>query len=256
MSADTPQSNLSQPIGAGLSIDLASGLDIDAQQVDHLLIMKSFADDLELAATVNRLAPTQMEFKPGTIVLRLVLDTLSGQSSLYRLVEFFEGRDTAVLLGERVPASAFNDDTVGRVLDLLFETGTQRIFSELAMKALQRHGISTRTVHFDTISVSVYGEYRVHDEASPPPFQITEGYSKDHRPDLKQFLISALCVGDKIPIFGKNEDGNRSDKEINNTILTQISQHMAQFGVGEKAFIYIADSALVTPKNLKELSDG
>ena len=75
MSADTPQSNLSQPIGAGLSIDLASGLDIDAQQVDHLLIMKSFADDLELAATVNRLAPTQMEVKPGTIVLGLVLDT-------------------------------------------------------------------------------------------------------------------------------------------------------------------------------------
>lgn len=70
------------------------------------------------------------------------------------------------------------------------------------------------------------------------------------------FLISTLCVGDKIPIFSKNEDGKRSDKEINNTILTQISKHMAQFGAGEKAFIYIADSAPVTLKNLKELSDG
>jgi transposase len=101
----------------------------------------------------------------------------------------------------------------------------------------------------------VYGEYRV-DEASPSPFEIVAGYSKDHRPDLKQFLISTLCVGDKIPIFGKNEDGNRSDKEINNTILTQISEHMARFGVSDKAFIYIADSALVTPKNLKELGEG
>ena len=256
MSADTHKSNLSQPVGVGLSIEPAGGLDIDAQQVDHLLIMKSFADDLELAATVNRLAPTQMEVKPGTIVLGLVLDTLSRRSPLYRLVEFFEGRDTEVLLGERVPASVFTDDTVGRVLDLLFETGTQRVFSELAMKALQRHRISTRAVHFDTTSVSVYGEYRVEEQAPPPPFEITEGYSKDHRPDLKQFLISTLCVGDKIPIFGKNEDGNRSDKEINNTILTQISTHMAKFGVGEKAFIYIADSALVTPKNLQELSAG
>jgi transposase len=101
----------------------------------------------------------------------------------------------------------------------------------------------------------VYGEYRV-DEAAPPPFEIVEDYSKGHRPDLKQFLISTLCVGDKISIFGKNEDGNRSDKEINNTILSQISEHMARFGVSEKAFIYIADSALVTPKNLKELSEG
>ena len=31
---------------------------------------------------------------------------------------------------------------------------------------------------------------------------------------------------------------------------------MARFGVEEKAFIYIADSALVTPKNLEELSEG
>ena len=235
MSADTDKCNSSQPNGTAFSIDPSRGLDIDAQQVDHLLIMKSFADELDLVEMVNRLAPTQMSVKPGTIVLGLVLDTLSGRSPLYRLVEFFEGRDTEELLGERVPASVFNDDTVGRVLDLLFESGTQRIFSELAMKAVQKYGVSTRTVHFDTTSVSVHGEYRV-DEASPPPFKIVEGYSKDHRPDLKQFLISTLCVGDKIPIFGKNEDGNRSDK--------------ARFGVGEKAFVYIADSALVTPKNL------
>ena len=255
MSADTDKTNLNQPPCPGPSIDPRSSLDIDAQQVDHLLIVKAFADDLDLVETVNRLAPTQMEVKPGTIVLGLVLDTLTGRSPLYRLVEFFDGRDTELLLGERVPAGVFNDDTVGRVLDLLFEVGTQRIFSELAMKAVLKHEISTRAVHFDTTSVSVHGEYRV-DEASPPPFEIIEGYSKDHRPDLKQFLISTLCVGDKIPIFGKNEDGNRSDKAINNTILSQISEHMARFGVGEKAFIYIADSALVTPKNLNALSEG
>jgi len=123
------------------------------------------------------------------------------------------------------------------------------------MKAVIKHEISTRAVHFDTTSVSVYGDYRV-DEANPPPFVITEGYSKDHRPDLKQFLISTLCVGDKVPIFGKNEDGNRSDKQINNTILSRISEHMARFGVAEKAFIYVADSALVAPANLEQLGEG
>ena len=222
MSADTNKPESNQPPGSEPSIDPTSCLDIEAQQVDHLPIIKTFADDLDLVETVNRLVPTQMEVKPGIVVLGLVLDTLTGRSPLYRLVEFYEGRDTELLLGERVPASTFNDDTVGRVLDLLFETGTQQIFSELAMKAVRKNGISTRAVHFDTTSVSVHGEYRV-DEASSPPFEIVEGYSKDHRPDLKQFLISTLCVGDKIPIFGKNEDGNRSDKEINNSILSQIS---------------------------------
>jgi transposase len=217
--------------------------------------VKAFADDLDLVETVNRLAPSQMAVKPGLIVLGLVLDTLTGRSPLYRLVDFYEGRDTEILLGERLPASAFNDDNVGRVLDLLFEAGTQKIFSELAMNAVLKHGISTRAVHFDTTSVNVHGDYEV-DAANPPPFEITEGYSKDHRPDLKQFLISTLCVGDKIPIYGKNEDGNASDKEINNTLLSEISQHMARFGVDEKAFIYIADSALVSPGNMERLSLG
>jgi transposase len=255
MSADTDQPNLNQPPGPRPAFDPAGSLDIDAQQVDHLLIVKAFADDLDLVETINRLVPTQMGVKPGVIVLGLVLDTLTGRSPLYRLVDFFAGRDTEILLGERVPASAFNDDTVGRVLDLLFERGTQQIFSELAMKAVLKHEIATRAVHFDTTSVNVYGDYRV-DEANPPPFEITEGYSKDHRPDLKQFLISTLCVGDKIPIFGKNEDGNRSDKQINNTVLSRISEHMARFGVAEKAFIYIADSAVVAPANLEQLSAG
>ncbi len=255
MRTDTDKPNLNQPPGPLPSMDSAGSLDIDAERVDHLLIVKAFADDLDLVRTVNRLVPTQMEVKPGIILLGLVLDTLTGRSPLYRLVDFFEGRDTELLLGERVPVSVFNDDTVGRVLDLLFETGTQRIFSELAMKAVRKHEISTRAVHFDTTSVNVYGDYRA-DEANPPPFEITEGYSKDHRPDLKQFLLSTLCVGEKVPIFGKSEDGNRSDKHINNTILTQISAHMAQFGVGERAFIYIADSALVNPANLEHLSGG
>jgi transposase len=255
MSADTDKPELNQPPEARLSIAPAESLDIDAERVDHLLIVKAFASDLDLVGLVNRLVPTQMGIKPGIVVLGLVLDTLTGRSPLYRLAEFFEGRDTELLLGERVPAGAFTDDTVGRVLDLLFETGTQRIFSELSMTAVRKHEISTRAVHFDTTSVNVYGDYRV-DETNPPPFEITQGYSKDHRPDLKQFLISTLCVGDKVPIFGKNEDGNRSDKQINNTILTQISAHMAQFGVDEKAFIYIADSALVNPANMEILSEG
>jgi hypothetical protein len=127
---------------------------IDAQQVDHLLIIKAFADDLNLVETINGLVSTEMEVKPGPIVLGLVLDTLSGRTPLYRLVDFYEGRDTQLLLGEQVPTCMFNDDTVGRVLDLLYETGTQRIFSELSMRAVRNHQISTRAVHFDTTSVN------------------------------------------------------------------------------------------------------
>jgi transposase len=111
-------------------------------------------------------------------------------------------------------------------------------------------------VHFDTTSVSVFGAYTGQPQKENGlPYEITYGYSKDHRADLKQFLIALLCVERNVPIFGALEDGNGSDKTINNGILTAISSHMAQFGVLEGAFIYIADSALITDENLKAIGD-
>jgi hypothetical protein len=82
MSADTNKPESYQPPGSGPSIDPTGCLVIEAQQVDHLPIIKTFADDLDLVETVNRLVPTQMEVKPGIVVLGLVLDTLTGHSML------------------------------------------------------------------------------------------------------------------------------------------------------------------------------
>lgn len=98
----TNHPGLSRPSASGHPIDPAS-TDIDAERADHLVIVKAFADVVELVETINRLVPTQMAVKPGVTVLGLFLDTLTGRSPLYRLQEFFEGRDTELLLGECVP---------------------------------------------------------------------------------------------------------------------------------------------------------
>jgi transposase len=84
---------------------------------------------------------------------------------------------------------------------------------------------------------------------------MTDGHSQDHRADLKPFLISMVCVARNVPIFGSTEDGNGSDKRINNEILMAISSRLATFGLAEGAFIYIADSALFTEDNLKAIGD-
>ena len=106
-------------------------------------------------------------------------------------------------------------------------------------------------MHFDTTSISVFGDYDFID----PPFKITYGHSKDKRPDLKQFLISMLCVDRNIPILGRTEDGNASDKTLNNELLGGVSKHMAKHGIKPGAFVYVADSAFVTPGNLERAAD-
>ena len=109
-------------------------------------------------------------------------------------------------------------------------------------------------MHFDTTSRSVWGDYHFA-ETQDLPFQVTYGYSKDKRPDLKQFVLSTLCVDRAVPIWGKPEDGNASDKSLNTTLLAEIAQLLACHGVAPGAYIYIADAALVTADNLAALGD-
>jgi transposase len=63
------------------------------------------------------------------------------------------------------------------------------------------------------------------------PFQVTYGYRKDKRPDLKQVVLSTLCVERAVPIWGTSADGNASDTALKTTLLSEIAQLLAHHGV-------------------------
>jgi transposase len=68
-------------------------------------------------------------------------------------------------------------------------------------------------------------------------------------------VLSTLCVDRAVPIWGKPEDGNASDKTLNTTLLSELARLMAHHGVAPGAYIYIADAALVTEDKLAALGD-
>ena len=127
-----------------------------------------------------------------------------------------------------------------------------RLFSQIAQNAVGAFALGTACAHYDTTSISVFGDYDWPD----PPFHITYGHSKDKRPDLKQFLVEMFCVERDVPIIGATRDGNASDKRLNNELLGGISRHMARHGIDPGAFIYVADSALITRDNLMRAEDN
>lgn len=233
-------------------------IDVKAFTVGHLPIISAYARKIGLIDIINTLVPTQMEVDAGTVILGMVLDTLTGRSPLYKLNKFFENQDTELLLGKEVDPSKFSDHTVGRVLDRLYDHGTMKLFSEISMSALDQFNIDRRHVSFDTTSVSVQGDYILYSDKNDDSnvMNIVHGHSKDHRPDLKQFLVKMLCVDGTIPVFGQTENGNASDKTINNEILSSVSKYMAVNGIKKEGFIYIADSAMVTKKNLERIENG
>jgi transposase len=228
--------------------------DIEISQTNHLPVIAAFCRELRIDQIINRLVPTEMNLDAGTVVVGMILDTLSGRTPLYRLHEFFEHQDTELLFGSPISANAFNDDAVGRVLDRLHQAGTMKILTEISLGACERFALSTDHGHFDTTSVNVWGDYKDSSAGQEAP-HITYGYSKDKRADLKQFMISLLCVEGNIPLAGKVQDGNAADTELNNEELERLTSLINATGQDRKDFLYIADCKLVTKSNLELMGE-
>jgi transposase len=223
--------------------------EIDVFRVEFLPIVAAYARKLGLVEEIDRLLDCDMEVSPGKIVLAMILDALSGRSPLFRLKESFADKDVGLLLGEDVSVDKLTDHTLGRVLERLAKVGTNKILGAVAMRVIQAFSVDTSHVHQDTTSQSVYGDYLLYErEDHFEPFVITEGFSKDHRPDLKQLVHCLLCVDHGIPIYSKLHDGNESDKTINRNLIPEMVKRMRE--LGRTDFIYVADSALVTKENL------
>lgn len=145
-----------------------------------------------------------------------------------------------------------NDDGIGRVLDRIHDYGTWKIFSAVCLNAFRKFSVDCSVVHQDTTSVSVWGDYK---PELGDPMRIVHGFSKDKRPDLKQFILSLLCVEGNLPCHAGILDGNAADKKTNGKIISELPRIMARHGVEPKGFIYVADSALATEENLSLLGD-
>lgn len=222
------------------------GLHIKAFEVKHLPIISAFAQKLGIVEEIDKRIQGEMEISPGRVVLAMILDALSGRSPLFRLHEFFENKDTELLLGEQIDPQKLSDWTLGRVLDRLYEHGTNKILSAIAVRACNLAQIQDSYVHFDTTSLRVWGDF---DPNEDDPFLVTHGYSKDKRPDLRQFIVSMLSVKGGLPVRYSCEDGNQSDRTTSNDILQKISTFLSDHAFpGMKALI--ADSALVTADNM------
>lgn len=220
--------------------------------VGHLPIVKHYAKKIQLVETIDNMVRSKMQVSAGLTVLAMVLDTLSGSDPLYRLQRFFEGRDTELLLGEAVDAGTFADHNVSRILDSLYDTGTSQLFSQIAQNAVNVFALDTARTHYDAASFSVFGD----DGLLDPSFHITYDDSNDKRSELKKFLVEMFCVERDVPIIGATRNCSVSDMTLNNEIIGDISNHMARHCIDPSAFICVADSALITRKNLDQAKEN
>jgi transposase len=221
------------------------------QRLDHLGIVAGICRHIQLIEEIDaRVGPSERKVTVGEAVQAMVLNALGFASrALYLTPEFFTTKPVDLLIREGLQAEDLNDDSLGRALDRLYEAGVTEVFAGVASHALQVYGLQHHFVHLDSTSVSLQGKYTP-DADDPRAIRITHGFSKDHRPDLKQAVVSLLCTyRSAIPVWLEVLSGNSADKT---TFPQTIQAYIAQLQTTERPY-FIADSAPYSQEMLKAL---
>jgi transposase len=238
---------------------------INIVNLDHLGIVAGILDEMELVEEVNKKVgiKTKETVSPGQVMKAMILNGLGFLSApIYLFDTFFVGKATEHLIGEGVTPEQLNDDRIGRALDKYYQAGTTQLFTAIALKAAHKFQVEMNSVHLDSSSISVEGAYKtsqkksqdIETDSSDPPdemkaIKIVHGYSRDRRPDLKQFIIDTIVSGDgDVPLYLKIDDGNADDKSVFVSRLKEFKNQWTFDG------ICVADSALYTAENLSAMA--
>jgi transposase len=181
--------------------------------VAHLPLVLGVLRRLEVATVIDRLIPPHPAHKLscGRGVEALVLAILDGHHALYKVGKRLEERGMLALLQPGLTRATLNDYRLGHILEALFAANLTKVYSAVALNALEVYAIATPWLHQDTTTIALYGAYA--DEPKPPGApRPAYGHSKDGRDDLKQVLLSLGVSGDGgVPVRLGMRDGNRSD---------------------------------------------
>lgn len=237
-----------------------TALEYETKRLDHLGIVSGICKQIDLINMIDELLPTPSERRVscGQATQAMVLNALglTGRA-LYLMPEYMKNKPIELLIGEGLKAEDFNDDTLGRALDELFQAGVTEMFARIAGKAVEVFGIEQKYVHVDSSSVILHGEYEseVAQEAVERrgAVKITHGYSKENRPDLKQVIVTLITSQQSaLPLWLEVLDGNSSDKKSFPATVNAYCQQLE----GDGLPWFVMDSASYSEENLGVWGDA
>jgi transposase len=221
-------------------------LSLKTQRLGPLPIINHFISRLKLEELLERFVPTndkrvRLPYAKGLgVLLRSILverDPIYRQQetvSTFAPEEFGLGDELVRHIG---------DDAIGRSLERLFDADRGSLLTELVVSMAEVFKISFDEMHNDSTTIRFCGQYRAAKGRSIRGKRasfITYGYSKDHRPDLKQLLFIMTTSADGgVPVQFRCEAGNCNDSRTHEETWDALREI-----AGDTRFLYVADSKL------------
>jgi len=229
--------------------------ELTTQRLGALPIVDSFLARIGLRELLEHHLPAgeRRVMLPAAVAIGLLVRNLCvAREPLYGLAEWAERHDPGLLGLAAGEGTLLNDDRVGRALDQLFDADRGSLLCELMLGVIKEFQVDCSQLHNDSTSITVHGDYTAADgraRGGKPTVCAALGHSKDHRPDLKQFVLTLTVSADgAVPLAHRLLDGNTNDDQ---THIQTWDELVAL--VGTSGFLYVADCKLATREQMSHI---
>jgi len=222
-----------------------------------LQLFVGFCEKIGLPQIINqhmqKATGRPMDIPPGVEAMMLMAPMAEeGYRPLYQLNEFYETKDLEGIFHAPIELEQIRDDRFSYFLDVFYEAGCRKIFSEICANALLTYGIQINNINYDTTSLVMWGDYETRD-GKLGAISINFGHSKAKRPDKKQIKMGIGTANGTL-VDAKVLSGNMSDKTYNKENIDDVVKLLEQLQVDKTTFYYIADSALFSDEILTQMN--
>jgi hypothetical protein len=110
----------------------------ETERIEHLGIVAGICHEVGLIDQINQaVGSSDRRVSCGAAVQALVLNGPGFTSRvLYLMPQYLDNKPVDLLVASDLAAEDFNDDSLGRSLDQLFEAGVTEVFAHVAARAL------------------------------------------------------------------------------------------------------------------------
>lgn len=221
----------------------------EIKRIDHLGIVAGVIKDLGLVELIDSRIDehAKEEISTGEAIAGMIINGLGFSNRPLTLTpQFFQSKAIDRLFRKGIDASHFNRFKLGRALDDCYQYGCSNLFAEISMAVCKKEKVDCRFNSEDTTSFSLTGDYEP--DCDEYAIEITHGFSKDHRPDLKQAIVEMMVSQDGgVPTVYNAHSGNASD----NVIFRDRAQALIEsFKNSDSPRYLIADSKLYTQETI------
>lgn len=224
-----------------------------SKSLDHLGLVAGFCQEVGIAAHIDTYFPQQSSQKHltyGQCVEAMLLNGLGFVGrTLHMYPQYFDSKPVERLLGAGITAENINDDVLGRCLDKLYEVGVSDLYQMLAEKVIVHLGLPCDSVHLDSSSFHVDGEYESEDDFQG--VRLVRGYSRDHRPELNQVILNLITENQAgLPVYMQACSGNSNDSE---TFKQLVKSHIGSLKAAQRSRYFVGDASLYVAQTIQSL---